>query len=148
MEETKETTKKTTVKKSAKPAAKTTKTTTTKKSTKPAAKATRTTTTTKKSDTTKKATNTVKKPVVEKKVNVNANSNNVQEVDAFAAISLILGIASLITWLYPILGVSIAIPGLSIGIVTHETRRSNYSLLGIVMSLVGIILSIIKAFSM
>ena len=55
--------------------------------------------------------------------------------------------ASMITWLYPILGIAVAIPGLSMGIVTHETRRSNYSLLGIVMSLVGIILSIIKAFS-
>ena len=53
----------------------------------------------------------------------------------------------MITWLYPILGIAVAIPGLSMGIVTHETRRSNYSLLGIVMSLVGIILSIIKAFS-
>lgn len=53
----------------------------------------------------------------------------------------------MITWLYPLLGVAVAIPGLSIGIVTHETKRSNYSLIGIVMSLVGIILSIVKAFS-
>lgn len=136
MEETKETTKKTSAKKSTKPTAKTT----TKTKTTPA----------KKTSTTKKATNTVKEQVVEKKgkVNLNTKSTNVQEVDAFAAISLILGIASLITWLYPILGVSIAIPGLSMGIVTHETRRSNYSLLGIVMSLVGIILSIVKTFSM
>lgn len=136
MEETKETTKKTSAKKSTKPTAKAT----TKTKTTPA----------KKTSTTKKATNTIKEQVVEKKekVNVNAKFTNVKEVDAFAAISLILGIASLITWLYPILGVSIAIPGLSMGIVTHETRRSNYSLLGIVMSLVGIILSIVKTFSM
>lgn len=131
MEETKETTKKTTAKKSTKPTAKTT---------------------TKKTATTKKANDTVKEQVSEKKEKVNVNaqatSDNVQEVDAFAAISLVLGAASLITWLYPILGVSIAIPGLSIGIVTHETRRSNYALLGIVMSLVGIVLSIVKTFSM
>ena len=75
------------------------------------------------------------------------STNVTQEIDAFAAISLILGFASMITWLYPLLGVAVAIPGLSIGIVTHETKRSNYSLIGIVMSLVGIILSIIKAFS-
>lgn len=74
--------------------------------------------------------------------------DNTQEIDAFAAISLVLGVASMITWLYPILGVSIAIPGLSMGIVTHETRRSYYSLIGIVMSLVGIVLSIVKMFSM
>lgn len=74
--------------------------------------------------------------------------DNTQEIDAFAAISLILGVASMITWLYPILGVSIAIPGISMGIVTHETRRSYYSLIGIVMSLVGIVLSIVKMFSM
>lgn len=130
MEETKETTKKTTAKK----------TTTKKAATKPAAKKT----TTPKTTTKKVAeTTTTKKEAVNTKEQV-----NVQEVDAFAAISLILGIASLITWLYPILGVSIAIPGLSMGIVTHETRRSNYSLLGIVMSLIGIILSIVKTFSM
>ena len=74
--------------------------------------------------------------------------DNTQEIDAFAAISLVLGVASMITWLYPILGVSIAIPGISMGIVTHETRRSYYSLIGIVMSLVGIVLSIVKMFSM
>ncbi len=74
--------------------------------------------------------------------------DNTQEIDAFAAISLVLGVASMITWLYPILGVSIAIPGISMGIVTHEIRRSYYSLIGIVMSLVGIVLSIVKMFSM
>ena len=125
MEETKETTKKTTTKKAA---------------TKPAAK---------KTTTPKKTTEKEVKPSTSKNENVAQKEQvNVQEVDAFAAISLILGIASLITWLYPILGVSIAIPGLSMGIVTHETRRSNYSLLGIVMSLIGIILSIVKTFSM
>lgn len=121
MEETKETTKKTTAKKA-----------TTKKTTTP-----------KKTATKKAEATTAKKETVNTKEQV-----NIQEVDAFAAISLILGVASLITWLYPILGVSIAIPGLSMGIVTHETRRSNYSLLGIVMSLIGIILSIVKTFSM
>lgn len=143
MEEIKDTTKKTTTKKTTKPAAK--KTTTAKKST------TTKKTTTAKTTTTKKATTTPKKEVVEKKEDVNVNTTNndpIKEVDAFAAISLVLGAASLITWLYPILGVAIAIPGLSMGIVTHETRRSNYSLLGIVMSLVGIILSIVKTFSM
>ena len=74
--------------------------------------------------------------------------DNTQEIDAFAAISLVLGVASMITWLYPILGVSIAIPGISMGIVTHEIRRRYYSLIGIVMSLVGIVLSIVKMFSM
>ena len=74
--------------------------------------------------------------------------DNTQEIDAFAAISLVLGVASMITWLYPIIGVSIAIPGISMGIVTHEIRRSYYSLIGIVMSLVGIVLSIVKMFSM
>lgn len=72
---------------------------------------------------------------------------NLQGIDAFAAISLILGVASMITWLFPILGVSIGIPGLAIGIVTHETKRSNYSLIGIVMCLIGITLAIIKNFS-
>ena len=69
-----------------------------------------------------------------------------QEVDAFAALSLILGVASMITWLFPILGISISIPGLAIGIVSHETKRSNYSLIGLVMCLVGITLAIIKNF--
>ncbi len=100
-----------------------------------------------KTPTTKKSTSTPK--TVEKKEEVKVENKKVTyEVDAFAAISFILGVASLITWLYPILGVAIAIPGLAIGIVTHETRRSNYSLLGIVMSLVGIILSILKVFTM
>lgn len=137
MEETKETTKKTTTTKKAAP--------------KSAAKKTTT-----KKTTTQKVANTVSSK--KEKFNVTATPKNetkttkesanvVQEIDAFAAISLILGFASMITWLYPLLGVAVAIPGLSIGIVTHETKRSNFSLIGIVMSLVGIILSIIKAFS-
>ena len=88
--------------------------------------------TTKKTKTTKTAT---------KKENT-----KLQEVDAFAALSLILGIASMITWLFPILGISISIPGLAIGIVSHETKRSNYSLIGLVMCLVGITLALIKNF--
>lgn len=96
-------------------------------------------------DVTKKATE--KKPTAKKTATKNIKVNG-QEIDAFAAISLILGVASMITWLYPILGVSIAIPGISMGIVTHEIRRSYYSLIGIVMSLVGIVLSIVKMFSM
>lgn len=137
MEETKGTTKKTTTTKKAAP--------------KTAAKKTTT-----KKTTTPKVANTVSSK--KEKINVTATPKNetkkntsttqvTQEIDAFAAISLVLGAASMITWLYPILGVAVAIPGLSMGIVTHETKRSNYSLLGIVMSLVGIILSIIKAFS-
>ena len=94
-----------------------------------------------KSETNVKQTNT-------KKETTNKNSQSpVHEIDAFAAISCVLGVASLVTWLYPVLGVAVAIPGLSIGIVNHETRKSYYSLLGIIMSLIGIILSIVKNFS-
>lgn len=138
MEETKETTKKPTAKKATTKKT-TTKATTKKTTTKPVAKTT---------STPKKTTKKVTETTASKKETTNTKAQiNIQEVDAFAAISLILGVASLITWLYPILGVSIAIPGLSMGIVTHETKRSNYSLLGIVMSLIGIILSIVKLFS-
>lgn len=132
MEETKETTKKTAPKSAAKK-------TTAKKTT---TKAKTASTPSNKSE----KFNVTVAPKKENKI-TKESTNMTQEIDAFAAISLILGAASMITWLYPILGVAVAIPGLSIGIVTHETRRSNYSLLGIVMSLVGIILSIIKGFS-
>lgn len=132
MEETKETTKKNAPKSAAKK-------TTAKKTT---TKAKTASTPSNKSE----KINVTAAPKKENKI-TKESTNMTQEIDAFAAISLILGAASMITWLYPILGVAVAIPGLSIGIVTHETRRSNYSLLGIVMSLVGIILSIIKGFS-
>lgn len=138
MEETKETTKKTTTTKKAAPKSAAKKTT-----------AKKTTTKTKTASTTSNKSEKTNVTAAPKKENKTTKepTNMAQEIDAFAAISLILGAASMITWLYPILGVAVAIPGLSMGIVTHETRRSNYSLLGIVMSLVGIILSIIKAFS-
>ena len=126
MEETKENTKKVATKKA-----------TTKKAT--AEKSTAT-----KNNVNKKVENATE---VKKEVNSNTSQSEVYEIDAFAAISLILGVASMITWLYPILGIAVAIPGLSMGIVTHETKRSYYSLLGIVMSLVGIILSIVKSLS-
>jgi len=94
-----------------------------------------------------KETKETTKKTTSKKTATKKEKVNLQEIDAFAAISLILGVASMITWLFPILGISISIPGLAIGIVTHETRRSNYSLIGIVMCLVGITLAIIKNFS-
>lgn len=138
MEETKETTKKTTTTKKAAPKSAAKKTTAKKTTT----KAKVASTTSSKSE----KINVTATPKKESKT-TKESTNVTQEIDAFAAISLILGFASMITWLYPLLGVAVAIPGLSIGIVTHETKRSNYSLIGIVMSLVGIILSIIKAFS-
>ena len=88
------------------------------------------------------------KDVTKKTTEKKEEKVNVQYIDAFSIISLILGCAGMIAWIFPILGVSLAIPGLSIGIVTHEIKRSNYALIGIVMSLVGVILSIIKAFAM
>lgn len=137
MEETKETTKKTTTTKKAAPKSAAKKTT-----------AKKTTTKAKAASTTSSKSEKIKVTATPKKESktTKESTNITQEIDAFAAISLILGFASMITWLYP-LGVAVAIPGLSIGIVTHETKRSNYSLIGIVMSLVGIILSIVKAFS-
>ena len=92
--------------------------------------------------------NTTAKKNVKKGTPTKKEKSNVQEgVDAFAVISLVLGGASMILWAYPLFGISVSIPGLALGIVTHETKRSNYSLIGIVMCLVGLILSLVKLFA-
>ena len=129
------------------------------KETKGTKKVTKKTNTTKKATTTakstqKKATTTPKtttKKVVEVKTEEKEKLNNDmdiqfsnQEIHAFSVISFILGIASLTAWINPILGVSIAIPGFVVGLLSRASTKSSSSLLGTIMSLIGIILSIIN----
>lgn len=62
-----------------------------------------------------------------------------------ATASLILGILSLFGWCLPILGLPLSITGLVLGIKNLEATNRSAAIAGIVMNLIGLLLSLINA---
>lgn len=78
---------------------------------------------------------------------INDNQNlqeNITYIDAFSVIALILGGFSMFAWGYPLIGLSIGIPGLVLGLISRITSKTDTALIGFLMSLIGIIISIMK----
>jgi hypothetical protein len=59
--------------------------------------------------------------------------------------SLVLGIASLVFWLLPILGFPVAIAGLITGVLARSGSRRGMALAGMICSIIGFALSLINA---
>jgi hypothetical protein len=59
-----------------------------------------------------------------------------------AVVSLILGIVSLIAWLFPLLGVPVAAGGLICGILGRRSTRRGMAVAGLVMSVIGLVLGV------
>ena len=60
-------------------------------------------------------------------------------------ISMVLGIASMILWCLPILGLPASIIGLVLGIKAQRENPSGAALTGIVLSSIGLVASIVNA---
>lgn len=61
-----------------------------------------------------------------------------------AIASLVLGIASLIFWLLPILGLPVAIAGIVTGVMARSGSRRGMALAGLICSIIGLVLTIIN----
>jgi len=61
-----------------------------------------------------------------------------------AVASLVLGIVSLIAWFIPLLGLPISIVGLVLGIKSVKSEKRGMAIAGIVMSSIGLVLTIIN----
>ena len=62
-----------------------------------------------------------------------------------ATASMVIGIISLVAWLLPICGGPIAIIGLVLGIMAWNSAKHNKAVAGVVMSVLGIVATIINA---
>lgn len=62
-----------------------------------------------------------------------------------AITSLALGIFSLLAWLYPICGFPISVIGLILGITSTSSSKRSLAIAGIVMSAIGLILTVANA---
>jgi hypothetical protein len=62
-----------------------------------------------------------------------------------AIASLVLGIASLLAWIYPVFGLPIAILGLIAGILGRRSPRRGLAKWGIVTSSIGLVATLINA---
>ena len=60
-------------------------------------------------------------------------------------ISLIIGITSLISWVIPILGASITIIGLILGVKGHKSNKKNLATAGIILCIIGLISAVANA---
>ncbi|MFZ0544319.1 MAG: hypothetical protein WAM60_02705 [Candidatus Promineifilaceae bacterium] len=63
----------------------------------------------------------------------------------FAIGSLIIGIISLCAWLFPICGLPLAIAGAVLGFLGRDSSKRTMALIGLALSVVAIVLSIINA---
>jgi len=64
---------------------------------------------------------------------------------SLAIASMILGIFNLLTWLVPICGFPMSVTGLVLGFVGKNSSRRGMAIAGIVMCLIGLVLTLINA---
>lgn len=62
-----------------------------------------------------------------------------------ATAALVLGIIGLIAWLLPIIGYPVTIVGLILGIKSVKSEKRGMAIAGIVMSSIGLVLSIVNS---
>ena len=62
-----------------------------------------------------------------------------------AVISLILGILGMLAWLLPFMGLPITITGIILGVSGRKTTDRNMAFAGLVLSIIGLVLTIINA---
>lgn len=67
------------------------------------------------------------------------------EAGGKAVASLVLGIISMIAWCLPIIGLPVAIAGLVLGVLDRQSSKAGMAIAGIVLSSVGLALSLINA---
>jgi len=65
--------------------------------------------------------------------------------DGKAIASLVLGILGLILWFCPLIGLGVTVPGLVRGIMSRNQRPSGMATAGIVLCVIGLVLSLINA---
>lgn len=99
---------------------------------------------TKPTSTTNQAKSNVKTTSKDTKNDRENLQENVTYIDAFSVIALILGGFSMFAWGYPLIGLSIGIPGLVLGLIARITSKTDTALIGFLMSLIGIIISIMN----
>ena len=63
--------------------------------------------------------------------------------DPLALVSIVFGIISLIIWIFPPLGAPLSLTGLILGVKSHRLTNSNIAILGIILSSVGLGLSLL-----
>ena len=59
-----------------------------------------------------------------------------------AVVGLILGIASLLAWLLPLLGYPVSIVGIVMGALGTKSEKRSMAIVGLVLSIIGLILTI------
>jgi hypothetical protein len=62
-----------------------------------------------------------------------------------AIASLILGLAGLLFWILPILGLPVTIVGLVLGIKATNSARKGMATAGVVLCIIGLVLSVMNA---
>ena len=59
-----------------------------------------------------------------------------------AIISVVLGVLSLLAWLFPLIGFPLSVVGLGLGIGSRKSARSKAALWGIILSAIGLVLTL------
>jgi hypothetical protein len=58
---------------------------------------------------------------------------------------LILGSCALVAWLYPLIGFTISITGLVLGIKGLKTKPQNMTIIGAILSVIGLVLTTVNS---
>jgi hypothetical protein len=68
-----------------------------------------------------------------------------RRTDGKAVASLVLGIASLILWCCPLVGLAAAVTGLALGIAAWNSESRGFAITGVVLCSIGLLLSLANA---
>lgn len=68
-----------------------------------------------------------------------------KEVGGKSIASFVLGLIGIIAWLLPLFGYPVTIVGLSLGCIARKKEKNGFSLAGIILSTITLILTLINS---
>ncbi len=75
-----------------------------------------------------------------------ANGENNQSREGFAFTSLVFGIIALVTWRWTQVGTVVAVMSVGFGIIALKSKQRLVADIGIIIGIVGLVLSLTTAF--
>lgn len=72
-------------------------------------------------------------------------TEEIKKVDGKSIASFVLGLVGIIAWLIPLFGYPVTIAGLSLGCIARKDKKNGYSLAGIILCIITLILTLINS---
>lgn len=72
-------------------------------------------------------------------------TEEIKKVGGKSIASFVLGLVGIIAWLIPLFGYPVTIVGLSLGCIARKEEKNTYSLVGIILCIITLVLTLINS---